>query len=322
MAEAAWLGLAPGTVALADGPLIVSAFGYDPPERSVHFELSLMSLEDGIAHKLKDKFLPDELEAVWEATQKLNTKSLTAVRGEASEHGLVWEDGSIELGTEPSADMDGKPIAGFLPEGDGEKLLRRFIDDGVNLLTEFELNRIRLDEGLQPLNLWWPWGQGFRTRTPNLALKRGEVCQVESASIRLQGLTRLCGYRHGDRARFRTGLRTDFDYLFGAVARAASSIAVIEAFGELRSHKRLEEMEWFGKELDRKLLEPLAQLARKEPVHLTILASANGPNDGLVMDFFSDSPHPNSIPFDERALEERSLQTVADWGAVNDALIS
>jgi hypothetical protein len=321
MVEATWLGLAPGTVNLEDGPLIVSAFGYDPPDRSVQFQMSLMSLVDGAARKLMEKIPRQELDAIWQETQKLNTRALTAVRGEGTEHGLVWEDGSLEMGTTPAKRVEGNPIAGLLPEGDGERMLRRFVDDAINLLSELELNQIRLDEGREPLNLWWPWGQGFRTATPNLALRRGEVSQVESASIRLQGLVRLCGYRHGDRSSLRSGLRTNFEHVGASISKSSSSISVIGVIAELREQNRVEEMDWFTKELNRRLLEPLVQLARREPLHLTLLAPSTQ-GQGLVLDFRSDAPETNSIPFDERALEEKSLQTIADWQAVNEALIS
>ncbi len=44
--EALLLGLAPDKVRLAQGPLMVAALGADPPERSTHFHLSILSLTD------------------------------------------------------------------------------------------------------------------------------------------------------------------------------------------------------------------------------------------------------------------------------------
>jgi len=322
--EAAWLGIEPSSIALQDGPLIVSAFGYDPPDRSAQFQLSLLSLVEGVAKRPKVKIPEAELDVIWEATKSLNTKVLTAVRGEGTEHGLVWEDGSLELGTISSSEMEGKAVDERLPEGDGERMLRRFIDDSINLLSELELNRARSEEGLEPLNLWWPWGQGFRTATPNLALKRGETCRVESASIRLQGLTRLCGYRHGDRGALRAGLRTDLEYLVGSLSREACSIGLIDVFGELRTLGRQEEMDWFTKELDRRLFAPLWDLARLEPLSLTLVAPGlpTAADEGLALTYSSGAVGANTIPFDERALEERTLDRAQVWSVVNQALIS
>src|SRR5579884_4134492 len=43
--EALWLGLRPEEAQMRQGPLTVSALGADPPERSTHFHLSLMSFD-------------------------------------------------------------------------------------------------------------------------------------------------------------------------------------------------------------------------------------------------------------------------------------
>src|SRR5207302_8210503 len=141
--EAAWLGMDPRRVVLQDGPLIVSALAADPPSGSVHFHLSLMSLETGAARRLSVRVPALHLTAVLEAAKKLNTKWLTVVNGEDADHGLVWEEGSLELGVAPAFAIEGRSINELLPEGDGENMLRRFIDDSVNLLSGLPINFVR-----------------------------------------------------------------------------------------------------------------------------------------------------------------------------------
>src|SRR5690349_19183301 len=51
--EAMILGLNPSQAQLRQGPLTVSALGADPPDRSTHFHLSLMSFADGVASNPK-----------------------------------------------------------------------------------------------------------------------------------------------------------------------------------------------------------------------------------------------------------------------------
>ncbi|MFX6823313.1 hypothetical protein ABTH33_20400, partial [Acinetobacter baumannii] len=81
-------------------------------------------------------------------------KRLTPVFGPRLTHGLVWEEGSLDLGTRTPP--VGESVHTGLPEGDGERLLRQLIDDSVNLFSELELNRRRMDEGKSPFNLLWP----------------------------------------------------------------------------------------------------------------------------------------------------------------------
>src|SRR5579864_8245995 len=88
--EALYLGMRPEEGQLRQGPLTVAALGADPPDRSTHFHLSLMSFDDGIARLPKVDIASEEQQKVIELTKKLNTKTLTIVEGEGLDHGLVW----------------------------------------------------------------------------------------------------------------------------------------------------------------------------------------------------------------------------------------
>lgn len=189
--ESAYLGLRPDQGQLAPGPLIVSALGADPPERSTHFHLALLSVDEaGIVHATEGGLEPGILE-------RLRTRSLVPLKGHEKHHGLVWEEVGSVLTVPPKA-VFGKVWEEHLPQGDSERALRRLIDDSVNLLQETEANRRLREEGKRPANLLWPWGAGVRLPVPNLALERLAPGRVSSRSWRLAGLARLAGYRSSD----------------------------------------------------------------------------------------------------------------------------
>jgi 2,3-bisphosphoglycerate-independent phosphoglycerate mutase len=304
--EVLYLGLSPSEGQMRQGPLTVSALGADPPDRSTHFHLSLMSFVDGEGRQVELQIPPDDLRKIMEVVPKLNTRSLTVVAGEGVDHGLVWE-GLGDLGTTPARDLHGKPIRAHLPEGDADTHLRRLIDDSINLLSELELNERRTDQDLPPLNLLWPWGHGTRKPMPNLALRRGERATVESNSMRLAGLTRLTGYVHGDRQAFGRGINTRLAPLAERLLKNEVSIVVIDALQDLRAKGLEEELHWFMRELDQALLKPLVEETLKDPSRLTVIAP--GSTTGLAASLQSPSNLANSMPFDERSLEERTLST-------------
>jgi hypothetical protein len=188
--EALWLGARPGEIALRPGPLKVSALGFDPPEDSLQFVVSALSLIDGIVQSPESPS-PEERKVLIEAAKRLNAKRLTFLAG-GEEHALVLE-GRGALRTTPAREILNAPVRPALPEGDHEALLRRFVDDSTNLLMELEFNARRLDKGERPINLLWPWGHGLRYRVPNLALRRGEPLRVVGQDDRLRGLVRLTG---------------------------------------------------------------------------------------------------------------------------------
>ncbi len=315
--EALYLGLKPSEGQLRQGPLTVAALGADPPERSTHFHLSLLSFADGVVSVPIVEPSAEELRTLMERAERLHTKTLTLLAGEGLDHGLVWE-GMGDLGTTPATEVDGQPLRAHLPEGDGETALRRLVDDSVNLLSELPLNDQRIDEGLPRLNLLWPWGHGVRGPVPNLLLRRGERVRVDSASMRLAGLARLSGYTHGDRATFGRGLSTRLRPLADRLLREDVSISLVDALEGLRAKGQEEELHWFVRELDAALLGPLLDTLRREPMRLALLAPRA--ETGLALTVDGSRRASNVVPFDERALEERTLSTLGLHDSVEIAL--
>ena len=308
--EAMYLGMRPDEAQLRQGPLTVSALGADPPDRSTHFHLSLMSFNDGVVTKPNLEITPEEQREILAVAEKLNTKLLTIVGGEGLDHGLVWE--SIgDHRTSSASEIDGKRVKPHLPEGDAEVALRRFIDDSINLLSELELNERRMGEELPPLNLLWPWGEGIRTPVPNLALRRGDPAMVISSSMRLQGLSRLAGYRHALRAKYGRGLNTRLAKIAERALKEPVTFVLVDAVQAFREEGKLEEADWFVREIDTILLKPLFQEALMNPTRISVLAP--GQTAGLGVTFETKDTNSNSIPFDERALEERTMATSALW---------
>jgi len=316
--EALVLGLPPDIVRLRQGPLTVSALGADPPERSTHFHLSLRECSDGVIRDSEMVPKPEELRAILEISKKLNSKVLTLVPGEERDHALVWE-GLGDMATQSPRDSVDKTLRSVLPEGDAEVILRRYIDDSINLLSSLELNAIRAEEGLPQLNLLWPWGQGTRTRVPNLALKRGTPSYVVSSSLRMQGLARLVGYRHADRLKLRKGINLDLVAIAKAIGKESSTIVYITTFLELERPAGVEDAAWFTERIDQELLAPIVDRMPDEPIRLTLVAPAVG-SVGLALQVDSTTLLSSAVPFDSRALDDLRLPLVTSWEAVQENL--
>lgn len=293
--EVELVGLEP-SFQMNQGPLTVAGLGADPPSRSVHFHISTLSVA-GDRGGLPPYEIPEELDAPLKtALERLNTKSLIAVPGRGQDHGLVWENGSIDLETVPASDLIAGSLVSALPQGDGEFKLRRFIDDSINLLGDQEFNLIRQEEGLPPLNMFWPWGQGFRRDLPNLALRRGAVASFWSNSLRLAAVSRLSGYQHADRLTFGRGTSVRLEQLFKWFRADEISVATIGEFATWRESGSHEEYEWLLKEVEARLEPYLAGTRR-----LAVLAPGS-PGLGFVYD--PERRVNGRYPFDERTLEE------------------
>jgi 2,3-bisphosphoglycerate-independent phosphoglycerate mutase len=315
--EALYLGLPPQEADIAQGPLTVSALGADPPDRSTHFHLSLLSLQDGKIELPRFVPTPEDEEALWQVARRLDTRTLTLLRGERLDHALVWE-GLGDHRTSRPDQADGQPMQEHLPEGDAERALRRMVDDSVNLLAELELNARRIDEGLQPLNVLWPWGEGVRPRVPNLLLRRGERATVESASLRMQGLARLAGYAHEDRALMGRGLGTPFEEVAKRALARELTVIYLHGPGELRRRGKLEELEWYARQMDERLLQPLVEEALRADSRVALVATGSG--DGLFVQLRQHAVGKSGTPFEERVLEDLSVPRRDPWTVIDEVL--
>lgn len=312
LTEAAWLGLDPLRYHLSQGPLTVAAFGADPPPRSVHFHLSLMTHADGQIEPIEFAVDDKEVRELLTQAERLNTRNLTIVHGAGLDHGLVWEQGSIDLHTTPPHGAELKQV---LPQGDGEPLLRRFIDDSINLLSDLDMNKRRMDEERPPLNLLWPWGQGFREPMPNLALMRGEPAVIACDSLRLRGLAALCGYRNAPTGALGSGTNLRLEVLRETAESFSPTVIHIDTMARLRKAGRLDEAAWLSRELDDRLL-PITDDA---PLFRLTIA-APGVEGGLALVYDSMRPGQNIFPFDERSLHERALPLAQPWEIVEKGL--
>lgn len=291
--EADWLGLKREEVQLSEGALIVAAVGANPPPGSVHFAVAPLVLEGAGLRRPETRLTEVERKEIIQCAERLNTRQLTFVWS-ANPWGLVWEEGSLDLATMPPAEVGGYRAS--LPQGDGEPLLRRWIDDSVNLLGECKFNRRREDEGIEPINVLWPWGHGMRSPMPNLALRYGVPIRVVSASWRLKGLSRLCGISHGFPGAFGQGTNTRLEMLIPDFLGV--TIGVLDVFERFHPVEHESERRWLTQEMETRLWRPLLEV---EDLVLTVASH------DLVLDYDARMPMENSVPFDERVLDDRSV---------------
>lgn len=285
------------------GPLVVAAFGWEPPRRSVHFQMDLLSVDENGIIGFGDRVSTIEAEALKNEFSRISTRSLTPKWGEGLIHGLVWEDGSLDLGCSEPEKIVGDAWNSRLPEGDGEGAIRMLIEDSLNLFDGLEINRRRMDDGLPKLNLLWPHSFGFEPDLPNLALRRGKVAQFWSADIALEGMAKLVGYRHKERSGFYVGVHVSEKVRGGFLQEEGVSVLFDERIGEHLSANRGDEGRFSVEEWDRLVWEPMALAIRAgDDVGGAILCPGS---EGLGLIY---GGAPNGVPFDGRGIGDSRLR--------------
>lgn len=293
------LGLNPALHPVAEGPLVVACHRASPPPRSVHFVLSPLSLDSagvlGPAPVLESR----EWGEIRAAAQSLATRDLTVL---ADPDALVWEQGSMDLGMTPAYAAIGKPYLSARPEGDGESLFRRLIDDSANLLFESELNKRRLGEGKPTVDIWWPWGPGFEPRWPNLPLRHGVPVRLFSPHKTLIGAATLAHVSAS-----------------GAKPKppAPGEITIYDEHRMVdtdpeRALSLLEREIWPG-------LETQIEAGRKDGLTVLVLDPGAGPDPALVARFLWPDRTSNGVPFASRARNDAGAPLVNLWEFVSES---
>lgn len=175
------------------GALAVARFRRSLEDREVGFVLTLGSVgEDGILGDAGE-VSPAEAAEASALAARLDSSSLRAVFSPGAEHALVMRAGSPDLVATDWEEALGKPWDSVLPQGDGEAVLRRYVDDSANLLMGTEANRRRQGEGLPLLNVLWPWAPGMGFKLPRVVLDYGMPLRVETDDWAVEGAAWLAG---------------------------------------------------------------------------------------------------------------------------------
>lgn len=326
--ETAVMGFSEDQLPMADGPLFVAALGVSPPDSSLQFCLSLRSCDaDGVLQVPEPNPRDSDIQAVLEAAERLNNRWLTLVRGGGLEHALVFEEARPDLVTVPPEGVIGTGLAANFPEGDGEKLLRQYIDDSVNLLSDLECNARRQDEGLMPLNVLWPWGQGFRLPLSNLPLRRGGPFWIGARSFRVRGLARLTGYPVTPPVLFGNDFRVDWQALRNTLETKGRCVFVFEAFQRFHGEERFDTgPRWWKAFLDQMLAPIIESPDATETQLQVVFPRSSSPQEwvadvGLAARWDGWSQEVSSIPCDERALDEPRIPTESFGELMSQALV-
>ncbi|MCX7798743.1 MAG: hypothetical protein N2109_00185 [Fimbriimonadales bacterium] len=297
--EAAWLGLDPARYSVEPGPLAAACFGARPPWGATCFHVSLLGTDgDSVwdALNLEDH----EAAELIGAARVLDTAETLLLEGEGPDHAwatrwpppecdLVWASRLREVGyRQATADL--------------ERRLRRWIEDSVDLLQDHDVNKRRMDRGLPPANLLWPWGPGSVRAYEPWSSEPSTVPWVASGSIRVHGLAQLARMGRKPRAWFRNRSEPPFETLAEDAFQARRLIVHLADFRRARAAEDRERLGWLQLQFEARFLRPVMDQARKLPTRL--LLAAWGERGALVGIADSEQPRTGDVPFDERALGE------------------
>ena len=223
----------------------MSVFGYDPKvyyqgragieARSmaipidpgdVVFRCNLVAVRDGKMWDYSSGHISTEeaRQLITALNQSLGSDQIHFYPGVSYRHicQLKGREDTLSATCTPPHDIPDKPIADFLPSGQGSNLLRDLMTRSEAVLRDHPVNLKRMSRGDIPATMIWLfWGSGKVPDMPAFKQIYRLNAALTSAVDVLRGLARMMGMEVLDIPGVKDGLDSDF---------AAQAVGVLEAF--------------------------------------------------------------------------------------------
>jgi 2,3-bisphosphoglycerate-independent phosphoglycerate mutase len=319
------------------GPLEAAAIGVPLEPHDVAFRCSLVSTEGERLLDYSAGGIPTEdahglIELIEE---KLSTSTIHFFPGVGYRHVMRWSQGPLETRCMPPHEIVGEPLQDNYPQGEGEEILRRLIQNSFEILEAHPMNRHRKEDGRPPANMIWFWGQGRKPNLQPFALRWGLTGGVIAAVDLIKGLGVLTGMEvpivPGATGYVETDYRAKGDYALRLLAKHDFVYVHIEAPDEAGHQGDMEAKIWAIEQIDRHVINTVVEGLRKQnqafrlmivPDHATpvqVRTHTPGPVPFLLYD--STTPRRNDVPYDESILEEPSTPSIEEGYRLIETLI-
>ena len=318
------LGYDPRKYYTGRGPIEALAMSVPMDSGDVAYRCSLVSsdgttmIDNSAGHISTDEARP----LIELLDLKLGTDKRKFFPGVQYRHIMAEKGGSIDLQTIPPHDFVGQTLAGRWPEGSGAERLKQLMFDSLELLDDHPINVKRREEGKEPGNMIWLWGQGYAPSLPNFLQTYGKVGGVITAVDVVRGLGRATGLKIIDVPGATGYIDTDYtakaNYALTALDTLDFVYIHVESPDESGHEGNLDHKMQSIEDIDKKLLATLrAGMEKRGPYRLLIVPDHKTPislrthEEGPVpfLLFDSEKPHTAShFPFDERAVIEAKTQ--------------
>jgi 2,3-bisphosphoglycerate-independent phosphoglycerate mutase len=172
------------------------SLGISVDEGEVVFRCNLVSIVDGKMHDYSAGHISTEeaAEIVKTLNQKLGSDAVTFYPGVSYRQIMKLKGHEEVLKAEctPPHDIPGRPVAEFLPKGQGSGVLKDLMERSETVLRGHKINVARLSRGDTPVSsIWLFWGSGQVPEMPSFENYYGLKAAVTSGVDLLRGLARM-----------------------------------------------------------------------------------------------------------------------------------
>ncbi|HDR74149.1 MAG TPA: cofactor-independent phosphoglycerate mutase [Methanoculleus sp.] len=186
------LGYDPREYYTGRGPLEAASMGIELGPADIAYRCNLTTVRDGIMEDFSAGHISSEEGKELISALDARLEGAMLFPGISYRNLLVVHGGEGAI-TTPPHDIVGNEIASYLPEGIDAELLRRCMEESVQVLEGHPVNLRREAAGLPPATMVWPWSGGKKPALPDFSEKYGCSGGMISAVDLLNGIARCAG---------------------------------------------------------------------------------------------------------------------------------
>lgn len=236
-------------------------------------------------------------------------------------HLMVWRSGPDGVTCTPPHDIMGKEVERHLPTGEHAQPLRALIWDSLAILAEHDINKRRLDQGLGPANMVWPWGQGKKLVLPSFRSLFGKTAAVITAVDLIRGVAKAAAMEvievPGATGYYDTNYKGKGEAAIQNIRSHDLVLVHVEATDEAGHNGHLEEKVRAMENIDEKILGPLTRALDDGKEDWALLLLPDHPTPVRLRTHVRDpvpylyyrSFHPvdNGLPYSEKSLPQTTM---------------
>ncbi len=325
------LGYNPKNCYTGRSPLEAGSIGIDLLDTDVTARANLVTLSNEPI--FEDKTMIDysageittaEAKELIEYLKKhIDSESFKLYAGISYRHCLVVDKGTIAGDLTPPHDITGKPIKEHLPSSKEGKFYLDIMKKSVELLKDHPINKKRIEEGKNPANSLWFWGEGTKPDLEPYEKRFGVKAGMISAVDLLKGIGKLSGMRvievEGATGNYDTNFSGKANACIENLKNGLDFVYIhMEAPDECGHHGDLERKIFSIEQIDEKVVGPVVLELEKMGEPFKILICPDHPTPIQTMTHCSD-PIPYLI-YDSRKKELKGVNSYDEESAKNSGV--
>lgn len=223
------MGYDPTVYLTGRSPLEAASIGIDMKDTDVAFRTNIITLvgegeyEDLIImdHSAGDISTQEADQLIKAVNEAFSDDEIKFYTGTSYRHCMIVHNGDSDFDLTPPHDVLGKAVKANLPKGKGSEFIEAMMRKSYEILKDHPVNISRRENGLNPANSLWIWGQGKKPALSSFFEKYGINGAAISAVDLIKGIA-ICAGLESIEVEGATGtLHTNFE---------GKAQATIEAF--------------------------------------------------------------------------------------------